>query len=86
LAGRQHRRLPQAANTLAPPLIVYTLTAALVDYYLMCIKAGFDGFLKKISEVAPQTSLDIAFGPLSEMLANHWPTITCSVYIPTRIN
>jgi len=34
-------------------------------------KAGFDGF-KKFSEVAPQTSLDIAFGPLSEMLGNHW--------------
>jgi len=47
-------------------------------------KSWFWWLSKKISEVAPQTSLDIAFGPLSEMLANHWPTITCSV--PTRIN
>jgi len=31
---------------------------------------------KKFSEVAPLTSLDIAFGPLSEMLGNH-----CSIYI-----
>ena len=37
----------------------------------MRIKAGFDGFLKNYSDVAPQTSLDIAFGPLSEMLENH---------------
>jgi len=35
------------APGLAPPLIVYTLTAALVDYCLMCIKTGFDGFSKK---------------------------------------
>jgi len=40
----------------------------------MCIKAGFDGLLEKISEVAPQTSLDIAVGPLSEMLGNNWCT------------
>jgi len=40
----------------------------------MCIKTGFDGLLKKISEVAPQTSLDIAVGPLSEMLGNNWCT------------
>jgi len=31
--------------------------------------------LKKISEVAPQTSPDIAFGPLSEMLRNHCPKV-----------
>ena len=31
---------------------------------------------KKFSEVAPQTSLDIAFGPLSEMLGNHGPSGT----------
>jgi len=37
----------------------------------MCIKAGCDGFFKKISEVAQQTSLDIAFSPLSEMLGNN---------------
>ena len=40
----------------------------------MCIKAGVDGF-KKISEVSPQTSPDIAFGPLSEMLRNHCPKV-----------
>jgi len=31
---------------------------------------------KKIFKVAPQTSLDIAFGPLSEMLGNHWCRVT----------
>jgi len=37
-------------------------------------KSWFRWPFKKISEVAPQTSLDIAVGPLSEMLGNHWCT------------
>jgi len=34
-------------------------------------KSWFRWLLKKFSEVAPQTSPDIVFGPLSEMLGNH---------------
>ena len=34
-------------------------------------KRWFRWLFKKVSEVAPQTSLYIAFGPLSEMLGNH---------------
>jgi len=34
---------------------------------------------QKISEVAPQTSLDIVFGPLSEMLGNHCAKLCWSV-------
>jgi len=34
---------------------------------------------KKFSEVAQQTSLDIAFGPLSEMLGNHCVRDICWV-------
>jgi len=55
--------------------VLYTLIAALVDYSLTCIKAAFGGFLEKFSEVAPQTSVDIAFGPSSEMLGNDWPIL-----------
>ena len=50
----------------------------------MCIKAGIDGFKKKFSEVASQTSLDIAFGTLSEMLGNHWFILTvdwCKIFV-----
>ena len=39
-------------------------------------KSWFRWLFKKISEVVPQTSLDIAFGLLSEMLGNHCLKVT----------
>jgi len=41
---------------------------------------------KKIFEVAPQTSLDIAFGPLSEMLGNHCCSVMQKVYFLESLN
>jgi len=38
-------------------------------------KSWFRWLFKKISEVAPQISIDIVFGPLSEMLGNHWAKV-----------
>jgi len=39
-------------------------------------KSWFRWLFKEFSEVAPQTFLDVAFGPLSEMLGNHWYNMT----------
>jgi len=53
-------------------LLVLKLVYSVSDIHHFNVhKSWFHWLFKKISEVAPQTSLDIAFGPLSEMLGNH---------------